>query len=136
MSDSIFNPDALLDTNYEEAPPDHYIPIDEGEYRLRVRDVKPRRITNAGGEAFTLAEVNFIVLDDAVKEKMNMPEPMARMTIFLDLTPDGTLDMGVNKNVKIGQLRNACGIRDGKRWSLRDLWDRECWGKIRQRQAA
>lgn len=132
MSDSIFNPEALLDTTYEESPPDHYTPIDEGEYPLKIKNINVRRQTTNDGRAFHVADVDFIVEDEGVKAKLNMPEPSARMSIFLDLNEQGQLDMGTNKNVKVGALKKAVGLKEGRKWSFRHMIDCTCYGKIKQ----
>lgn len=132
MADSTFNPDVFLDTVYEEAPPDHYTPIDEGEYPLRVKEVQVRSGVNQTTQIpFHVADVLMVVEDDGVKAALNMPEPTARYSAFLDIV-DGMLDTGTNKNVKIGQLRTACGLPEGKKWSLRHLEGATCYGKIKQ----
>lgn len=132
MADSVFNADALLDASYDESPPDHYTPITEGEYLLRVKTVNLRQGQSSDQRVFTILDLDMVVEDEKIKADLNMPEPMVRHSIFLDMKPDGTLDFGTNKNVKLGQFKKACGLREGKKWTFRHFDGATCYGKLKQ----
>ena len=41
--------------------------------------------------------------------------------IILDVTPNGAIDTGKNKNIELGRLRAAAGQNDGQPWSVGHL---------------
>jgi len=54
--------------------------------------------------------VLFNIDGEAVKEITKRDQNLVRYEFFLDLTPEGMLDMGEGKNVKLGRLREALNL--------------------------
>lgn len=48
--------------------------------------------------------------DPAIEQVTGRPENKIKYEIMLDLTPEGGLDMGKGMNVRLGRLREACGL--------------------------
>lgn len=60
--------------------------------------------------------------------------PTVYHNLFLDVTPQGTLDMGPFKNGDLGKLREALGLnQDGKPWAFQDFVGRSIVGKLEYR---
>ena len=57
--------------------------------------------------------------------------PQISQSIFLDLTPQGGLDMGPFKNAQLNLLRAACGLNeDGVKWGFADFVGRPVKVKV------
>ena len=110
---SAFDPNSFLNTEVTESNATVYTPIPEGEFPAVIKKINPRVLTD--GRA--VLDVTWTVKDDAVSEEVGMAEPMARQTLWLDLTESGMLDFGKGKNVQLGRLRDALGQNvSGKPW--------------------
>ena len=119
---SIFDPDNFLSTEYTEPTSTEYILVDEGEYSAQVDDVKIRKTEGNDGDFFVM-EVYWHILDEAVAKAVGRDKPIVRQSLFLELTPSGSLDMSKGKNVPLGYLREAVGQnKKGKSWSPRQLF--------------
>src|SRR6266550_1545369 len=103
---STFNVDEFLQTTIDPEgivldTKTSFVPA--GEYPLELVGLSPREIEQEGRQR-RLVEALFLVTDPAVKEAMNLDDPRARMTVWLDTEPDGSLAIGKNKNVQLGRL--------------------------------
>lgn len=117
MSDSAFDPDTFLDTSIEKANETVYTPIPEGDYQAMVDKIEGRKAKDS-----PLLDITFEILDDNLKEKMDQEKLTVRSSVFLDVDDNGMLAFGMNKNVRLGKLRDALGQnKDGKPWSPRML---------------
>ncbi len=109
-----FDPDSFMNMETTTANADKYEPIPAGEYQALIKDVEARMSQNNN----PMLVVTYDVLDDALKEKMNMQNLTVRQTIVLDLDDNGALSEGTNKNVRLGKLRSAVGQNEsGKPWN-------------------
>lgn len=116
---SVFDPEAFLDSSVEGEMDDHLTPVPPGDRPGQVKSVqKPKEITTDAGDIYYLMEVIWHITDDESKQATGRDEPTCRQTIFLDITPEGSLDLGKGKNVQLGALRTAVGQnKKGKKWS-------------------
>lgn len=113
---SQFNPEVFLGTQYNAPTDSKYIPVPAMEYpAASVADIKVR--TNIGDEQRTVMDITWEILDDTARQVTGMEHPSARQGIFLDLTPEGALDMGKGKNVALGRLREALKQNGPQPWS-------------------
>lgn len=111
MSESMFNPDMLMEQNFEEANSTTRLPVPEGEYPGIVKDVKIREVQRKDGSgSFPMVDVTWLLDSDELRETMGRPEITARQSLMLDITANGSLDMGKGKNVALGRLREALGM--------------------------
>jgi hypothetical protein len=123
VSDSVFNPDLFLATSTDETGDTRYTPVPTGEWRAQVRKVDARRAhSEKTGLDYTFLDVQWVILDESVRETLNIDEPRVRQSLILDLTPAGGLDFGRSKNVRLNRLREAVGQNtQGKPWRPSDL---------------
>lgn len=124
---SVFNPDNFLNQTVEGEMATVRTPVDEGEYPMviddsekgvQLRSVEIKKGANAGKT--TLAcDITMIILDEALKAKLNRDKVTSRLSFFVDLTPDGKIATGEDKNLKLGRLREALGQNvPGQPWSF------------------
>lgn len=111
-----FNPDDLLnlqleganDTKLIQIPADTYIGV------IKAMDITEvtQRADNGDEVKRQVLRVSIGIDNEAVKEATGMADPRGRWDCFLDLTPNGGLDMGKGKNVNLGKIREAVGMND------------------------
>lgn len=111
---SSFNPESFLYTETTNSFETEAIPVPVGEWGAMIKSIKPRVLQGGRG----VLDVYWIVLDEEVKTELDMAEPMVRQSIWLDLDDNGFLAEGKNKNVQLGQLREAVSQnRKGQPWA-------------------
>lgn len=129
----------MLDTEYTGELNTRLTPIPEGEWQAHVKQPNGVSIRSGvkDGKRWATADVMFVIDDEEVKSRTQLTEPMARMSLFLDLVPGTnqiqTSEDNPNANVRLGKLKEALGIRPGKKWSLRHLEGLSCFVRIKQR---
>ena len=112
-----FDPDAFMQQTVDEPMATTLLGVPEGEYTAMVGDFDSKAfrtvsVTNKNtGIASDRAvlEVPFLINDDTLKAKLGREQITHRETFWLDMTADGRLDTGPDKNVRLGQLRSALG---------------------------
>ena len=92
--------------------------VPEGDFKFTI-DTDPKQLnpknlkgtsTRTGNDYdFWQIELNCHLLDDAVKQKLGREKVLVRLRLNLDLDESGRLEVGPNKNVGLGQLRDALG---------------------------
>lgn len=110
---SEFNAEQFMQTEFEGKLETEFTPIPEGEYRAVIKEVNPD-VTPKGSP---LLELIWIIDDQSVRDLIGMDEPTSRQTIWLDVNENGGLEIGKNKNVSLGKLREALGQNDGRPWA-------------------
>ena len=111
---SSFNPETFLFTETTSSFETAVVPVPVGEWSAIIKSIKPRVLSDGRG----VLDVYWIVLDEEVKAELDMAEPMVRQSIWLDLDDNGNLADGKNKNVQLGQLRDAVSQnRKGQPWA-------------------
>lgn len=122
-TESTFNAEQFLDATTETSGQTKYFPVPVGEYTGQVHNVNAfGGVSERTGTAWRRLEVSWSILDDDVKKATGQDNPIARQGIFLDMTPEGALDWGRNKNIQLGRLREALNQnRDGRPWSPKHL---------------
>ena len=110
---STFDPDMFMNTQTSDANDTQYVPVPVGEYNGVIGEVK----AGTAGDKPVL-NITWGIDDDEVRAATGLDKPTVRQTVWLDLTPQGGLDMGKGKNVGLGKLREALGQNTpGKPWS-------------------
>jgi hypothetical protein len=112
-----FDPDTFMNQTVDEPMATNLAGVPEGEYTAMIGDFdsKAFRTINVtdkvtgGTHARPVLEIPFSILDDALKAKLGREQVTHRETYWLDLGPDGKLDTGPDKNVRLGQLRKVLG---------------------------
>ena len=111
---SSFNPEAFLFTETTNSFETAAVPVPVGEWNAMIKSIKPRVLQDGRG----VLDVYWTVLDEEVKTELDMAEPMDRQSVWLDLDDNGFLAEGKNKNVQLGQLREAVSQnRKGQPWA-------------------
>jgi hypothetical protein len=90
-----------------------YTPVPEGEYLGAIDDIKIRKAKDS-----VICDVTWLIMDDELKSKMNMDRITVRQSVFLDVEANGALQLGPNKNVDLGRLRQALGQNGSGPWSF------------------
>lgn len=107
-----FDPNLFTQTTNEGELSTDYLTVQESEYPAVVKNVAARQAKDS-----IILDVNWSIDDDAVREFMGRDEVLVRQSVFLEMTDNGTLDMGKGKNVQLGRLRQALGQNTGAPWS-------------------
>ena len=119
---SAFDPNNFLNDQVEGAMSTSQAPIPEGEY-LAVIDSGDKGVAvrqTAKGQ--TILDILWEIQDGNLAEALGRQTVTVRQSIFLDVTPSGTLDRSKGRNVALGKLRAALNQNDPTRpWSLGNL---------------
>jgi hypothetical protein len=97
-------------------------PIPAGEYTALIDDVNPRQVTYRAGFHRTILDVIFNLQDPELKARLSQEVLSVHHGIFIDMTPDGAVDMSKGKNIELNKLCDALGINTpGQNFSLNQL---------------
>ena len=111
MSD--FNPDSFMTEEQTGTLETTYTPIPTGDYKGIIKDVQAGSTPNGNAKL----DVIWLIDDEGVREHTGMEEPTCKQTVWLDVDANNRLEMGQNKNIGLGKLRDALGQNDGSPWS-------------------
>jgi hypothetical protein len=119
----VFDPDTFMNTVETGAMSTEYVPIPQMICPGIIKEVKPRKIEGKdGNDDSYLLDIEWLLDNEDVRQQLDRKELVARQSIFLDMTPQGTLDMGNGKNVQLGRLREALKQNDPMQpWALSSL---------------
>ena len=105
-----FDPDVFLSTQVNAQLDTRLVPCPEGSYLAMIESFKPRITTNKEtGQEYLIMDIQWLIDDQKAKEGAGRDKVMVRQSIFIDRTPQGTLDISKGKNVQLGRLREAVG---------------------------
>lgn len=116
---SPFDADAFLSTTVDGPMSTAPLNCDEGEYKAIIDDgekaIAFRSFPGKNGKPDShQCVIQFSILDDAQKARMQREKVLVPMTCWLDLNKEETgLDLSDGKNVALGRLRKAVGQNDG-----------------------
>lgn len=133
MKDELFNPDEFMQQTVDAPMATEYQLAPEGSFRAVVGDFdstafekvdftykKGNRVGEPG--SMTKFTVPFVTQDPEVLAKMEGRDSVTLyMQMILDRTPEGSLDFGKDKNVKLGRLRAALGQNSTPGWTFAQL---------------
>lgn len=119
MSDSTFDPQAFLSSSTDQEGSTKVSPFPEGDYVATIEKVDARSgVIGQGdrqGEQWVALEVTYKLQDlpgenlEEIAENIGRGDKLVRQSYFLDTTPEGGLDMGQGKNLRLNRLREAIG---------------------------
>lgn len=124
MSD-VFSPDDFLNMAVEGVGSTVITPIPAGTYMAligndenSVRFDRKERTDGKPGH-INMLSVTFEIIDDngSLKAQIDGRDPKHTQFFFVDLGPDGKLDMSAGKNVNLNRLRSALNQNTGAPWS-------------------
>lgn len=108
---SMFDPNAFMNSTFEEANDTVSVPIPVGEYDAVVEKVDVSAWASKDGSKSGLKlQLIWELMSDEVREATGRQKNTVRQDIMLDLTEAGGLDMGKGMNVRLGKLREAVGL--------------------------
>ena len=86
----------------------------EGEWEGQIGKPIPRQFPGVKDPTatFTVLDIPYKVTDPVALEGMDRDSIFVRQSLFLDLTPEGKLSTADGKNVKLGRVREACGLNE------------------------
>jgi len=120
----MFDPNTFLNDTVTGANDTRYIPVPQGEYPAIIKSVAARQVDRKDqpGQKSTIVDITYEIDDATVKTVTGLDNPTVRQSLFLDLTPNGKLDMSKGKNIQLGKLREALGLNDpNKPFGFNDL---------------
>jgi hypothetical protein len=119
---SSFNPDTFLDTIVETPFETHRTTLPPKDNYLGAVDGLATRIVESKGQgAKVILDVDWEILDDEAKLQLNLDKIVVRQSVFLDFDETGKLARGINKNIQLGQIRDAVGQNTSGAWAPRML---------------
>lgn len=131
---SKFDPSNLLNVGLstDEIPSERTL-IPEGEHRFVIG--KPK-VESGEKDGKTWVRVNFpMSLDDsAVLAELNVKELKTTYGFFLDITDDGMIATGPNKNIRLGQMFAAAEL-EGDDVAISQLEGKQVIGSVKQRMS-
>lgn len=134
MARSTFDANSFMEQNFKTELDVRLTPVPEGEYIAQIIDVKLREVQFRKIEGTGVGiDITWEITDDNVRRAMNMEHPQARQSFLLDLDADGRLDLGKNKNVRLGRVLSATGLNSKRGWSLPMLKFQTAFIKVEQR---
>lgn len=106
-----FDADSFLNSSVSGSNSTKIIPCPQGEYHAVIEKIGARQVQSKDGtETRIVLEVNWLVEDEGAKAATGREQVSVKQGLFLDLLPDGGLDMSEGKNVGLGRLREALGL--------------------------
>lgn len=130
-----FDVSAFMNAQFEGENDTKLIPCPVGEYQGTIRDVKIEPWASQDGTKNGLKMTSRVeITDEAVTNVTQRKPTNVRYDFILELTPEGGLDMGRGKNVRLGQLREATGLNSkGQPFGFPMLEGRMVQVKVTQR---
>ena len=125
-----FDPDMLINASHEQVPDDRVLPCPEGDWLAQLAEVRKPRVLDSGR---VVVDLVWEILDDEPKRETGREKVTVRQSLFLDLTEDGRLDFSRGKNVALGALLKAVGVKEGEPWSLGSLVGRMARVRVKHR---
>lgn len=117
---SAFDKDTFLAAQTTGSMETKFTPVPKGEYKDNyIDDITVDSWKDDDGVDQPIVIFHVAVTDANVKQLLGMDKPIIQDRVFVDREKDGTLALGKNKNVKIGQYRDAAGQNDPKKpWNF------------------
>lgn len=122
----------LLNTHFTEEHETRRDPVPQGDYPGEVMTVDIVDREDKDGNTMFMLNFSARLEDDDLHEQFGQ-YPLCSGTIFLDLDEDGNFEYGPNKNVKLGQWREALGINSPE-YSVADAIGRRAIFGVKHRQ--
>lgn len=117
---STFDADTFLSTNIEGQMETKFTPLPEKDYNAFIDDIGAAEM-GKGVEKRKVLIVTFAITDEDAKQFMQLDKPTVKHNVFLDFEENGSLSFGKNKNINLGQIRDAVGQNTGAPWSFGNL---------------
>ncbi len=110
---STFDPMSFLDASITDSLDTKVIPCPQGEYTGVIDSIAPEMWKSADGSKSGMKlNVNWLIESQEVKDFLARDTVKVKQQIFLDVTDDGKLETGPQKNIGIGRLREALDLNN------------------------
>ena len=124
----MFNPEDFMNsaadplaTQFETCPEGEFpFIIDSDPAQLIPKELSGTSKKTGNAYHFWQLELNCICQSDEVRQKVGRDKVVVRLRLNLDLDDNGRLEVGPNKNVGLGQLRDALG-QNTPGWTPKNL---------------
>ena len=116
-TESAFDPATFMNQETEGPMETRYTPLPEKDYTATIGDGENDVVVRKAEDSILL-DVTYVVHDAELAEKMGMERLSVRQGIFLDVGANGVIELGPNKNVKLGRLREALGQNKPGPWNF------------------
>ncbi len=121
----LFNAEDFLNQTTEAAMQDKWTEVPEGEYAASIGD-GPNDVTVEGiqgkkdtSKTYPRLTIYYSIIDEVLKQKLGKESIRVRQQFLLDMDDTGRLAFGVDRNVRLGQVRAATGLNNpGMAFSL------------------
>lgn len=133
---SSFNVDAFAQGQFEGANDTRYLRVEPKEYQAVIEGPFGEKgksgINHIQDKGYVILNLMWRPNDMEQCAKLGLEQmPLIRQSIFLDVTPSGSLDMGPFKNSDLGRVREALGLNtEGQRWAFSDFVGRPAKIKV------
>lgn len=116
---SAFDPDTFMSGQSQGSMATRLEQCDPGEYTAVIEKLEAEQFEGKkdSTKTFTKLAVFWNIDSPDVKAKLGMDKVLVKQDLFIDLTPEGGLDCGKNKNVGLGKLREAVNQNGPGGWS-------------------
>lgn len=132
-----FDPTRFLDDSTQDEGSTVYQPVPEGDYIgivAKEPEFRPWQGKKDPSKSGMTMDLTWSVDDQGVKQLLERDEVFVRQGLMLDLTANGGIDWGKNKNVKLHQVRDAVGLnRKGETFQPRMLAGKAARIKVKHR---
>lgn len=130
MSD--FNADDFMNETVDQPLETEFKLCPAGEYPAMIDDFGSDAVENfefeykrgpRAGEQGSMKKLTipFVIQDEKAKAELNRDKVVVTKQLILDVDAAGRLDFGTNKNIALGQVRNAVGQNNPGPWSIGNL---------------
>lgn len=121
---SVFDKDTFLNQSVQGKSETDFTPVPINEYKgCYIDDIDIKMIEDKEThEEEPMLNIHWAFTDEALKSMLGMEKVVVKDSVFLDLDENGSIAFGINKNVKLGRIRDAAGQNDPKKpWNLNML---------------
>lgn len=110
----MFDASNFLNTVFTDANDTKITPCPAGEYAAQIEAVEPKSGSIKQGERmgqdWAGLNISYNITDPGVLALLSRDKVTVRDLVMLDLTPAGGLDMGPQRNIQLGRVREATGL--------------------------
>ena len=141
MTTQEFDVNAFMNETFDAGQLDtQIIPVPEGEHMAQIgtdeKDVNVRTgVSQKNNRAWMMLELNCYLTDPNLAAQLKRENPRVRYSFMLDLNNDGKLDLGPQRNVNLGKLRDAVGQNKPGAWSFAMLRGQPIKVKVKQKKS-
>jgi hypothetical protein len=129
MDSQTFDPDTFMQQTVDEPMATEFRICPQGEYQAMIDDFDSKAFTHVEwqdkqtGEQKSAPQFScpFVIQDEKVKAELGREKLVVPAKMFLDINAAGGLDFGPDRNVRLGQIREATGQNVKGPWSIMNL---------------